>query len=164
MFYFYTLIAELSIEECGKSDYKPNSRIVGGISAVPHSWPAHALVIQSYKQTYDLKPLGGQIENITVQFKCGGTLINSYTILTAAHCIVYDFNYPFNGIDLTFLVIPNDYYPTFESMFDIYLGAHDTSFLFDSPSPPSNVQHRKIARIIKVKRNKKKKSFKSLQY
>lgn len=35
--------------ECGLFRKKPNARIVGGVEALPDSWPSAALIIASYK-------------------------------------------------------------------------------------------------------------------
>lgn len=55
----------------------------------------------------------------------GGTLINHQTILTAGHCIYREFTYDFEGKTYTIPVEPNEYFKTWESMFVVYLGAHD---------------------------------------
>ncbi|CAI5782711.1 chymotrypsinchymotrypsin-C-like [Podarcis lilfordi] len=59
---------------CGKSAYPPNiSRVVGGEDARPHSWPWQVSL------QYD--------KNGVWAHTCGGTLIESNWVLTAAHCI-----------------------------------------------------------------------------
>ena len=61
--------------QCGSPSFKPNvfsSRIVGGSEAVPHSWPWQCLVVAVY---------GG------FSYRCGGSVIGSNHILTAAHCL-----------------------------------------------------------------------------
>jgi hypothetical protein len=54
--------------ECGKQQYQPSKeRIVGGVHARPNSWPWHVR----------LHANGGL---------CGGSLIDTKHVLTAAHC------------------------------------------------------------------------------
>uniref|UniRef100_A0A4X1W7U1 EF-hand domain family member D2 n=2 Tax=Sus scrofa TaxID=9823 RepID=A0A4X1W7U1_PIG len=60
---------------CGVPSFPPNlsARVVGGENAIPHSWPWQI----------SLQYLSGD----TWKHTCGGTLITSTHVLTAAHCI-----------------------------------------------------------------------------
>ena len=51
------------------------SRIVAGESAIPHSWPWQVELLIKDEAS-------GQFI-----FKCGGTLITPFHIVTAAHCV-----------------------------------------------------------------------------
>ncbi|CAF3773933.1 unnamed protein product [Rotaria socialis] len=65
---------------CGRAEIKPLlriARIFGGSRAVPHSWPWQVLYEEG-------KPC--ETNRICVE-TCGGTLLDSYHVLTAAHCI-----------------------------------------------------------------------------
>jgi secreted trypsin-like serine protease len=65
---------------CGRQQIEPSllaSRIFGGSHAVPNSWPWQVL----YEER---KPCG---TNRVCTGSCGGTLIDSRHVLTAAHCI-----------------------------------------------------------------------------
>ena len=65
-------------KNCGISNTKPNLedlRIINGVNAVPNSWP-WIVSIQSYSK--ELK----KFDHI-----CGGSIIYSKFILTAAHCV-----------------------------------------------------------------------------
>ncbi|XP_076819289.1 plasma kallikrein-like isoform X2 [Clavelina lepadiformis] len=57
---------------CGKQFYLPHPKIIGGERSVRGSWP---WAIQIIKQTAG-----------TTKFQCGGTLLCSHWVLTAAHC------------------------------------------------------------------------------
>ena len=101
--------------DCGIMGANSITRIVGGTAATKGSWPtvfvAQNVYIDQLKVLYRLQ--------------CGGTLINLYTILTAAHCIASSVDIE----DVSYPVTTNTRYPTLESMFKIYIGAHDISFL-----------------------------------
>lgn len=49
---FLDLIIIKNCKECGIQRKKPNARIVGGVEAIPDSWPSAALIISSYKTEF----------------------------------------------------------------------------------------------------------------
>lgn len=55
---------------------------------------------------------------------CGGTLIDVSTVLTAAHCIPRSFMYEYENETFVIEVAPNIFYPSIESLFTVYVGAH----------------------------------------
>ncbi|XP_036207762.1 chymotrypsin-C isoform X2 [Myotis myotis] len=73
----FTVLAALLAyaSSCGVPTFQPNlaTRVVGGENAVPHSWPWQ-ISLQYLKDN-------------TWRHTCGGTLIASNFVLTAAHCI-----------------------------------------------------------------------------
>jgi hypothetical protein len=75
----------------------------------------------------------GKSISVSVNYQCGGTLINHYTILTAAHCINKEIEYVYNGATVILPVKPNKYFPTLESTFTVLLGIHDLNTF----TPPS---------------------------
>ena len=79
-------------------------------------------------------------------YSCGGTLINRDTVLTAAHCI----NTEVTDDAYTYTVTTNSYYPTFESMFTVYLGVYDNSFVKYKTTPDSAVVTASVKYIIRV--------------
>ncbi|CAG2103857.1 unnamed protein product [Medioppia subpectinata] len=78
---------------------RPNNNffIVGGAEAPAHSWPWAVAIYQNSYKTKKLKS----------RFICGGTVINEWYILSAAHCVVRQ----------TEILTPNS--------FKILIGAHD---------------------------------------
>ena len=93
--------------------------IAGGVPAVTSSWPAQVLVLQNYQGYVTIL---GTKYIVTGQVVCGGTIIDAYTIITAASCIYTSFSY--YGYLLQSVSL---FYPTLESMFTIYAGVTSLS-------------------------------------
>jgi hypothetical protein len=107
----YSGDGETYCDECGLTFAEPNLKIVGGIEAVPNSWPATAIVSFTYKTRVNVN---GNVYEHRTGAKCGGTLIDRDTILTAAHCIVTEFTVKISdNIKRTYEVTPNEFYPSF---------------------------------------------------
>ncbi|KAG4079873.1 hypothetical protein HA402_015004 [Bradysia odoriphaga] len=58
---------------CGKRLLTHNPLITGGIEANKNSWPWHAAIFHVIRSN--------------IAYKCGGTVLNSNSVLTAAHCV-----------------------------------------------------------------------------
>jgi hypothetical protein len=52
-------------------------------------------------------------------------LCASYKVLTAAHCILKSFSFDYKNKTYYELVVPNEYYPTNGSMYQVLLGLHE---------------------------------------
>uniref|UniRef100_A0A182QST2 Peptidase S1 domain-containing protein n=1 Tax=Anopheles farauti TaxID=69004 RepID=A0A182QST2_9DIPT len=65
---------EMHLIACGVRKVKYNNLILGGQRATAGKWPWHATITHRTKDTVQ-------------QVVCGGTIIDKYTILTAAHCL-----------------------------------------------------------------------------
>ena len=90
-------------------------KIVGGSNVVESSWPSIALIYFSYRTS------SGQ----STGSLCGGSLIDKETVLTAAHC--FPTTVTISGNDYN--VVTNSYYPTYASMYRVYLGVYDSNYL-----------------------------------
>ena len=114
------------------------ARIVGGLEAEPYSWPAQILIENRITGKYQVS---GKIVNIDKSFTCGGTLINSVTVLTAAHCITTEFQYLFNGV-FHQIKVDNPFDP---NQFTLYAGAFDLERLGSFPTQKLSVK--KVIRV-----------------
>ena len=124
---YFNYIKNFELEECGIINTTPDLlRIVGGTTAIAYSWPSIAIIIFSYKATV---LVGGSYQTISESTLCGGSLLDLTTVLTAAHCIVTQISYTYNGKTYNYKVVPNQYYPTIGSMYTVYLGIYDRSNL-----------------------------------
>ena len=76
--YLSSILIKARALECGKPAIKPitadNNRIINGFKAVPHSWPWMISLGFTGKLDQQLHA-------------CGGALISSRFVLTAAHCV-----------------------------------------------------------------------------
>jgi len=112
-------------------------RIVGGVNAVAHSWPATAYILFNYK--FNLKPYGiDKIEEVI--YSCEGTLISRDLILTAAHCLPDQVTITYQGHDYIVDVEPNEFFPTNESMYKVYLGFQNISHIHSASTHDTGIE------------------------
>ena len=79
-------------------------------------------MVFNYKKTVNID---GDIITVESGSSCGGTLISKKTILTASHCLPSRITFVYNGFEYYTSVQPNSFYPTYASMFTVYLGLQD---------------------------------------
>ena len=91
----------------------------------------------SYTGIYDIPNYG--LTEASQTINCAGTLITKQVVMTAAHCVLTSFEYNITNETIVLPVVLNKIYPSYASMFKIYAGADDLSFLdktSDFPEPP----------------------------
>ncbi|RNA39153.1 transmembrane protease serine 9-like [Brachionus plicatilis] len=115
-------------DQCGLVFFSQNARISGAFAASDHSWPSIVIIEFNYKFDYT-DSYGNYLSHSTSKI-CTGALINRNTVLTAAHCLIEHVNFTANGISFYHKVTENNYYPTFESMYTVYLGIIDVNEVF----------------------------------
>lgn len=127
--------------ECGKPYRQPNIRIAGGMDSVSYSWPATVYIRQNFKG-YITSSNNTQI-TVSASVLCSGTIIDDYTIVSSTSCskttFYFSSNVTFSNVSL--------FYPTLESMIDIYAGVDNITML-NSKSNSSNVVKLSIAKVI----------------
>ena len=90
------------------------------------------VVYISYKGDYTF---GTVKKTIAVNFLCAGTLITPSVVMSAGHCKTRSFGYNYNGKYFSLPIAPNAYYPTWASMYTVYAGVSNISFLETNQSP-----------------------------
>ena len=133
-------------DECGLVYVEDNLKIVGGIEAVPYSWPSMIYLTFSYRRILDIGD--GHATTLTFNSFCGGTIIDRKTILTAAHCIIDTVDYTdINGTYQTAPVETNSYYPTIGSMYSVYVGLYDKSSINNLEYPAVKMSVDKVKKV-----------------
>ncbi|CAF0860159.1 unnamed protein product [Brachionus calyciflorus] len=127
-------------DECGITYNTQNLRIVGGVEAIPHSWPSAALIVFTYKNIAYIASLNVYI-SINQVYSCGGTLIDRNTVLTAAHCIQSKITFKYNDVPYSTDVKTSQEYPTIESMYKVYLGVHNKTIRTQYPAIEVSVKN-----------------------
>ena len=126
---------------------KNAARIVGGLEAVPHSWPSSTFIRFKYRTNWYV---GERLIREDREYVCGGFLVDRGTVVTAAHCIADEVSVEVDSKAVNIKVVPNIYFPTVGSMYKVYLGLHSTEGLADGPvkSPGAQVLVKQIIRVI----------------
>ena len=77
---------------------------------------------------------------------CSGTLLNSYAVISAGHCILTEFTQNIDGINYR-IPIEN---PFDNNKFSLYVGAHDISTIKSGGNPQLPATKVLVSQIIRV--------------
>ena len=132
------------LKVCGDSSSMPNIKIVGGIPAIPNSWPAQILITITISGVYYIPSFGNY--NVKQSYQCGGTLIDRATVLTAAHCILDTIDVQIGSRTYTINIL-NPFDPT---QYTVYVGLNSIAFLNTGYSPPAPGVKIAVKSVIRV--------------
>jgi hypothetical protein len=138
--FIYIFSHFVCFKACGSSSFTQNLKIVGGKPAVANSWPAQIFLYIEY--------IGYNAgKSYIIDGECGGTLLDAYTVLTAAHCILQSTEYvTINGNRYPFTVTD----PLNPSQYTVYVGANNISFISTGSTPPFPTVAMAVKNVIKV--------------
>jgi hypothetical protein len=120
----------------------PNLRVLGGVPAYAYSWPATALIYFNYAM--DIPQANGSLYNYQYNTQCPGTLIDRTTVLISAQCIQTQTTVN----NIVYDVAPNSYYPTYGSMYTVYLGVFNVNDIGSSTTAASFISNYSVSQVI----------------
>ena len=104
------------------------------------------MIVQTISGLYQVPPITGSYYQISKSYICGGTLINSFTVLTAAHCVETEFSHDVGFSSYT-VNVKN---PFDASQYSVYVGAFDVSFLSYGGVPAFPTVKMAVRKVIRV--------------
>ena len=132
---------------CGNTSVNPNVKIVGGVPAIPNSWPAQILLSITISGIYKIPSVGTY--NIKKSFQCAGTLIDRATVLTAGHCVLNTVNVQIGRGTFT-VNVANPFDP---NQYTVYVGLNSIAFKNNGSVPPSPGVAIAVKTVIRVSQN-----------
>ena len=87
------------------------------------------------------------MHNVQQIFECGGTLIDIYTVLTAAHCILTTFDIIISGRTYT-IDVANPFDPT---QYTVYVALNSISFMNTGSIPSAPAVAMDVQKVIRVR-------------
>lgn len=138
--------------ECGLSyplnefdTYGYDIQLLGnGLGFPTFSYPATVVLLFDYRTNI---VIGNRSYLLEKNIHCLGALINRRSILTAASCFPTEIHFSPNGFYNDTIHIPvalNDYYSTFQSIFNVYLGINQYVQPFSDVTPTQSAPIEKI--------------------
>ena len=124
-------------------------KIIGGKEANPNSWPSIGYIVFDYKKRFYL-PEKGIFLTRDFTGNCSGTLIDRTTLISAAQCVVRWVSFYYGDTYYQSIsIVPNEYYPTYETIYSVFLGLHDTSVI-DTEDLDSDISPAKRYKVVNV--------------
>lgn len=144
--FWIQILFKINISECGLTFVNSNLKVIGGFEANRHSWPSMVLIIFNYTYTFSAP---NQISQIKVSFGyCGASLIDRYTILTAAHCLSTRLTVEYNSKNYALPIEKNQFHDSLESVYWVYFGVHNIT---EALLSQDNSIKRPVSKLIIVK-------------
>ena len=136
-------------DACGVVYYDNNLavKIIGGKVANEKSWPWMTFITFDYIIPEITVPSTNVVlKNYSYSFTCGGTLINRYTVLTAAHCVYNKIDIDFGKFGTSKLELS---YQTMAQYLRVYLGISNVNYIVKTGQTPYGTRM-SVAKIVVV--------------